>query len=102
MCINDLPSVSSILRFHFYADDAYILHRDSDLNSLVNVVNKEMPNINEWFASNKLNVDVNKSTAMLFHSRQKIINTDDIIKINNTTDAFSISTKFLGMYIDNN
>ena len=73
------------------------------MNSLVNIVNQEMPIITEWLASNKLNVNVGKSTAMLFHSRPKIINTvDKLIKINNTTLPFSISTKFLDMYIDNN
>ena len=78
-------------------------YTDSDLNSLVNIVNQEMPNITELFASNKLNVNVSKSTAMLFHRRQKITNTDDnMIKINNTTVPFYISTKFLDMYIDNN
>ena len=40
---------------------------------------------------------------MIFHPRQKIINTDDNMKkVNNTTVPFSISTKFWGMYIDNN
>ena len=62
-----------------------------------------MQKITEWLASNKLNVNVNKNTAMLLHPRQKITNTDDnMIKINNTTVPFSVSTKFLGMYIDNN
>ena len=40
---------------------------------------------------------------MLFHPRQKIRNSDDnMIKINNTTVSFSISTKFFGMNIDDN
>ena len=78
-------------------------YRDSDLNSLANVVNQKMQKNTEWFASNKLNVSVSKSTAMLFHPSKKIIDTDgNMIKINNTTVPVSISTKFLGMYIDNN
>ena len=60
-----------------------------------------MQNITEWSASNKSNV--NKCTAMPFHPHQKIINTDDkMIKINNITVPFSISTKLSDIYIDNN
>ena len=96
-----LSNGSSILQCHVYVNETSILYKDSDLNSLVNIVNQEMQQITEWFASNKLNVNVNKSTAMLFHHRQKIINTDNnMIKINNTTVNFSISTKSLGKYID--
>ena len=100
--IKDLPNVSSIIQFYIYADDASILHRNSDLNSLVNVVKQEFPKITEWLASNKLKVNANKSASMPFHPRQKIINTDDIIKIINTTVPFSISTIFLGIHIDYN
>ena len=40
---------------------------------------------------------------MLFHPRQKIMNTDDnMIKINNYAVPLYVSTKYLGMYIDNN
>ena len=78
-------------------------YRDSDQNSLVDIVKHEMPKITEWFASNKLNVNVNKNTAMLFNPRQKNINTDDnMIKINKATVLFSNSTMSLGMNIDNN
>ena len=96
-------AVLYISQFHIYADDTSILYRDSDLNSVVSIVNQEMQKITEWFASNKLNVDVDKSVAMLFNPCQKIINTDDnTIKINSATVPFSISTKFFDMYIDNN
>ena len=67
LCINDIPNMSSIPHSHVYADDTRILCRDSDLNSLVNIINQEMQKITEWFASNKLNINVDKITAMLFH-----------------------------------
>ena len=31
----------------------------------------EMPKIMEWFKSNKLHINVNKTVTMLFHTRQK-------------------------------
>ena len=102
LCINDILNICSIPQSLVHTDDASILYRDSDLNSLVNVVNQEMQKNNEWFASNKLNINVGKITAMLFHPCQTIIYTDDnMIKINYTTVPFSIFTKLLGICIDN-
>ena len=72
LCINDIPNISSIPQSHVHTDDACILYRDSDLNSLVIIVNQDMQKITEWFASNKLNINVNKSTAMLFHPVKKL------------------------------
>ena len=62
-----------------------------------------MQKITEWFTSNKLIVNVDKSTAMLLHPCQKIVNSNDnIVKIYNTTVPFSISTMFFGIHIGNN
>ena len=77
-------------------------YTDCDLNSLVIIVYHELPRINEWFASNKLKINAIKSIIMLFHLCKKIMNTyDNMIKINNTTVALSISTKFFVNHIDN-
>ena len=62
-----------------------------------------MPKNAVWFASNILDINVNKSIAMLFYPLHRIINTDNnMIKIIITAFPFSISTYFLGIYIDNN
>ena len=37
----------------------------------------EMPKIMEWSKSNKLRINVNKTVAMLFHTRQKRVNIDE-------------------------
>ena len=76
-------------------------YRYSDLSSLVNIVNKDMPNITGWSTSSKINVNARKYIAMLFHHRQKIINSDDnMVRIHNTVH-FSISTNFICIHIDN-
>ena len=101
--INDLSNVSSIQQFNIYSNDTNILYRDFHQNSLLNIVNQVMQKNTEWFAFNKLKVDANKSTAMLFYPRQRIIDTNDNeTKINNATVPFSISAMFFGIYIDNN
>ena len=63
----------------------------------------EMPKIIEWFKSNKLHINVNKTVAMLFHTRQKRVNIDEnSIVIDGNIIPFTTNTKLLGINIDNN
>ena len=69
--INDLPRVSTKLKFLLYADDTKILCENTDTKTIIKTINMEMPKIMEWFKSNKLYINVDKTVAMLFHTRQK-------------------------------
>ena len=96
--INDLPRVSSILRFHFFAYDTNILYSNLDHNSAMYTINKEMPIITDWFKSNKLHLDVNNQLLCFFTYPKKMITTyNNIIKL-----LFFKSTKFLGIYVNKN
>ena len=62
-----------------------------------------MPKIIEWLKSNKLHINVNKTVAMLFHTRQKRANIDEnSILIDGNIILFTTNTKFQGINIDNN
>ena len=103
LCINDLPRVSTKLKFLLYADDTNILYENFDAKTIVKTINVKMPKIMEWFKSNKLHINVNRTVAMLFHSRQRHINIDeDLIVIDHNIIPFTTNTKFLGINIDNN
>ena len=71
LCINDVPSASNILVFLPYADDTNILYQNLDPKSITDTMNKEIPKVTEWFNSNKLRIDTNKTVAMLFHTQGK-------------------------------
>ena len=59
----------------------------------------EMRKITEWSKSNKLHINVNKTVAMLFHTRQRRASIDeDSIVIDGNIISFTTNTKF----IDNN
>ena len=63
----------------------------------------EMPKIIEWVKSNELHINVNKTVAMLFHTRQKRVNIDEnSMVIDGNIIPFTTNTKFLGIYVDNN
>ena len=93
----------NILRFLLYADDTNILYKNLDPKSITDTMNKEIPKVTEWFNSNKLHINTNKTVAMLFHTRQTTLTINEsLIKINDDTIPFSTHTKFLGVNIDNN
>ena len=101
--INDLPRVSTKLKFLLYAGDTNILCENTDANAIIKTINIEMPQIMEWLKSNKLHINVNKTVAMLFHTRQKRFNIDETsIVIDGNIIPFTTNTMFLGINIDNN
>ena len=101
--INDLPRVSTKLKFLLYADDSNILYENTDANAIIKTINMKMQKNMEWFKSNKLHININKTVAMLFHTRQKRVNIDEnLIVIDGNIIPFTTNTKFLGINIDNN
>ena len=75
--ITDLPRVSTKLEFLLYADDTNILYENSDTKTIIKAINMEIPIILEWLKSNKLHINLNKTAAMLFHTRQKRVNVNE-------------------------
>ena len=50
-----------------------------------------------------LHININKTVAMLFHTKQKRVNIDEnLIVIDGKIIPFTTNTKFLGINIDNN
>ena len=68
LCNNDLPRVSTRLKFLLYADDTNILYENSNTKTIVKDTNTEMPKIMEWFRSNKLLKNIDNTVAMLFNT----------------------------------
>ena len=102
LCINDLPRVSTKQKFLLYADDTDILYENSDIRTIIQTINMEKPK-SIVVMSNKLHIDVDKTVAMLFHTGQKRVNTDEnLIVIDGNTIPFTTNTKCLGINIDNN
>ena len=68
--INDLPSATELISYLF-ADDSNFLFQDKDLKSLEYKINEELKVIGDWFASNKLTVNTQKSHCILFQKSKK-------------------------------
>ena len=69
---------------------------------MLKTINMEMPKVIEWLKSNKLQINVNITVAMLFHTRQKRVNIDEnSIVIDGNIIPFATNIMFLGINIDN-
>ena len=72
--INDIVNSSNILSFVLFAHDTtvYYVQHDS-IDGAIQILNSELAKVAEWFDSNKLTLNVNK-TQMLMMSRKKTLN----------------------------
>ncbi len=110
--INDLPNISTFLSLLF-ADDTTLLLSNSNITTLVNLVNTEFKIICEFFRSNKLSLHHGKTNFILF-TKQKFKDPIKIYCNNNnenepnliheitqiTVNSATPAAKFLGVYFD--
>jgi hypothetical protein len=99
--INDLPSVAPDLFFLLFADDTNIFNSHSSLEVLINRTNSDLENIAEWFRSNKLTLNLDKTNYIIFRSHKKALPTSyPNLCIFGTPITLVESSKFLGVYVD--
>ena len=93
--INDLPNVSSITQsLLMFADDTSIFGSHKDANHLVSTVNNELVKIIIWLKVNKLSVNLTKTNLMIFHPRQKKVNVNVLLTLENAVIKQVTETKF--------
>jgi retron-type reverse transcriptase len=100
--INDICNVSSILNFILFADDTNLFLSHNDLSFMRNTINSELLKLSEWFKANKLSINVQKSSYMIFKTRQKRYIPEFSIEINNTKIKRVNEVVFLGVVLDEN
>lgn len=98
--INDLPSVTNNQTILF-ADDSTVLFTKPDKNSIQDDINMTLKNIVNWLTLNKLKINLTKTYLMTFKNRVSRIGDLNINYDGNIIESIT-TTKFLGLYIDNN
>ena len=92
--INDLPNVSSLTQSLLFADDTSIFCSHKDANHLVSIVNNELAKIIIWLKVNKLSLNLTKTNFMIFHPRQKKVNVNVPLTLENAVIKQVTETKF--------
>ena len=97
--INDLHySVTHGISLLF-ADDTTLLHSHKDLRYLKWTVEEDLNSLMDWFKSNKLTLNLDKTVCVLFNNKPK---TKELTLDIGTYRLHSSETvKFLGVWIDN-
>lgn len=96
--INDLTTVSNLLRFILFADDTNVFCSGDNLPNLCDIVNTELAKISNWLNSNKLSLNISKTHYLIFTRKKNPVNIS-IYLCGDKLERCS-STKFLGVIVD--
>ena len=107
--MNDIPSSSDIFDFILFADDtslkSFINTKNTQLSTKENsnILNKELENVYNWLAVNKLSLNVKKTKFMFFHLHQQNISPYiPDLKIGDVNIERVANFNFLGLTLNEN
>ena len=96
--INDFNLVTNF-NLNLFADDSYLSLTHSSVEILERQVNQELLKVNQWLVGNKLSLNVEKSSYLIF-SKSKT-NHDFTIKLGQSTLTEQTEATYLGVILDN-
>jgi hypothetical protein len=67
MYINDICNTTDYGEFILFADDTNLLYSHENVSTLTSVINIELSKISDWLQSNKLSLNIKKSTYIIFN-----------------------------------
>ena len=67
MYINDLPNITNKFKFTLFPDDTTLTFKSHNLNVLETDINSTLILICDWLCGNKLVLDIDKTTLIVFH-----------------------------------
>ena len=98
--LNDIHNCSKILHFIIFADDTNLFLSNSQADKLINIMNTELLHLSNWFKSNKLSLNIDKTHFIDFSNRRK----NNLSALPLSIDGVKISQvdhiKFLGVVVD--
>lgn len=102
--INDLPNCLSISKPRMYADDTHLTFASNCVDTINEVLNRDLAKVNEWLIANKLTLNASKTEFMLIGSRQRLCTFDKSpsLSIDDKSIKHVSSSKSLGVHIDEN
>ena len=100
--INDLPNASNLFKYILFADDSTLTVSlpPGEVEELSRIVNDELRHVDQWMSCNKMAMNEDKTTYISFayNSRPQELN----LNIGKFSVKPTASTKFLGIFIDQN
>ena len=99
---NDLPNSLTDSHAILFADDTTVYATSKTLDTLYHKTNKDLKSLDEWFKTNKLSLNIDKTNYMLFTNDKKTRTdiTNYKIMIGDKEISQKTDVKFLGITID--
>ncbi len=98
---NDLPNSLSHSECILFADDTTLFHTDSNEKNLIKRIEEDLHVLAQWFYSNKLSLNIQKTHFVIFRPKKIAIREDiDTLKLGTQIIKRVSCVKFLGTYID--
>ena len=97
--INDLHKTTDNLQFIHYADDTSVLISGNDLAITSNILNDSLSLIDQWLISNRLSLNISKTSYLLF-THNPVQNNYPVVKIRDSPISRVNVCRFLGVDID--
>lgn len=103
--INDIFQLKLNGEMIMYADDSVIVYIHDNIENLIHYMQEDINLIKNWFDSNGLTLNTEKSFYMIFETRNRNINYENLLNHQfNAGSGYICSTKrvkYLGLVIDN-
>ena len=100
--INDLAYASPSAITILFADDTNAIYKHKSYVQLNKMINEDLNILSDWFLANKLHLNESKTKYIIFHTPHNKPPQDFTISLNNTVLERVQTTKFLGVYIQEN
>ena len=68
-----MPKCSNIFNFHFFADDTNLFLSNPNILNLETNFNVEFEKVGQWLYANKLSLNIEQTSFVVFHSLQRIV-----------------------------
>ena len=100
--INDIANLSPLGSIRLFADDTNIFVEHENIEQLYANAKIVLEYLFKWFKDNKLTLNSSKSSFTIFTTKYKRNNNEipDILAVNNINILMSSSTKYLGVFLD--
>jgi len=96
--INDMYRSSVKLKFVHFADDTTVFHSGIGVDEVISDINTELLNVRDWLHSNRLSLNIGKTSFMIFSDKNEQ-NTLDVCIAGVNIQRVNVA-RFLGVVID--